>query len=448
MFASLYVCRPLLNGAEVAAWFAPQGLRSLVASDSMHCTILYSKQTMNWNRVAPDETELVVEPMRGARGMGAYAVDRRVERLGDQGAIVLRLGSESSNEGVRRLIAREAEYRAAGGSSDYPTYLPHITISFNSEGVDIAALKPFPGALRFGPERRREITSDWKPNLSKEIPVDILDKAVVARIPVIIKSKQESGGRRLVSVEASCSRNDDGSPVIDYDGDHIMQEALLKSAESFVRIGHLDIDHLSEFGERLGIADPASYVVGRPLEVTGTPDGRTIVLGEISKALDGVDVTRNKYDEFWMSLRRSPPVTWYSSVYGFPTDMVDCSAGTCGGITRYLIKAMDWRSLAFTRTPKNESVKGAATIVTAKAHLIELAKGLAQGPSGAPPIILPNSMDGVFTAAACPNCEVAKAPSLLGYRSHFTVCKGMAPGVADVCAHALMHAHNMKRALA
>lgn len=265
---------------------------------------------------------------------------------------------------------------------------------------------------------------------------DLLDRALVARIPVIVKARApEPNGRRIVEVEAS-------TETVDLDGDIVLQDALLKSAETFVATGHLDIDHLSEFGARLGIPDPASYIVGRPLEVRAGPNRTTFVEGEISRSLDGrVDPVRNRYDEFWASLRRDPPVMWFSSIYGWPTDMDDCTAGVCAhtGATRYVIKSIDWRSLAFTRAPKNTSLRSPTRVVTAKSYMLELAKAIP------PTSKLPDTV--ADAAKPCPNCEVDKAPSLLGYRRHFAVCKGYPDGMSDLLAHAMMHHHNMQRSL-
>src|ERR1700761_1769483 len=199
---------------------------------------------------------------------------------------------------------------------------------------------------------------------------DLLDKAFVLQIPTIIKAQPVAAdGRRIVEVQAS-------SEQIDADGDVVLQAGLLKSAASFVNKGHLDIDHLSEFGHRLGITDPSSYIVGRPLEVRAGPNQTTFVKGEISKSIDGVvDVARNRFDEFWMSLQRDPPVVWFSSIYGWPIDLEDFSTSkSSNGITRYLIKSLDWRSLAFTRSPKNTALDSPARIVMAKAYMSELAK--------------------------------------------------------------------------
>lgn len=268
--------------------------------------------------------------------------------------------------------------------------------------------------------------------------LDFLDRAVVARIPALVKAREpEASGRRIVSVEASTEE-------IDTDGDRILQKALLDSAASFIASGHLDIDHLSELGHRLNppIPDPASYIIGRPIDVKSASGGRTFVDGEISRSLDGIDDPRkSRADDFWLSLRRNPPAVWFASIYGFPVDLDDCTKGGClpGGPTRFLIKAIDWRSLAFTRTPKNTALKTAASIVTAKSFLADMAKAL-EGPPVSSILAVPQTMDDVYAAADCPGC---RPQDLLGYRRHFSKCKGMPVGAADILAHAMMHRRNM-----
>jgi hypothetical protein len=280
---------------------------------------------------------------------------------------------------------------------------------------------------------------------------DILDRAVVARFPVLVKARPaDSTGRRIVEVESS-------TETIDYDGDVIMQSALMGSAASFVANGHLDIDHLSEFGARMGIPDPESYIVGRPMDVGTLDGGRTFVKGEISRSLDGsFDPEKRRYDAFWASLQSDPPVRWFSSIYGFPTDLDDCQGKTCAsGATRFLIKAIDWKSLAFTRTPKNLGLTSPTRIVSAKSYLIELAKSfgnvgtlpvIMRGMEGPPiGIQLPNTMADVWAQKSCAGCGVHTAPSLLGYRSHFAKCLGFPPGASDLYAHAVMHKHAMAK---
>ena len=418
---SLYVSRKLLNGAEVARWFLNQGLPSVYVPADMHVTIVYSRQPMWWAAVPEDDAPLVIP-----------SGPTWLERLGESQVVALRFDAPVIEQ-------RHQAYRDAGASADYPTFRPHVTISAYGAGIDLRAIKPFPGALHFGPEIRKPITKDWTAGETKEVRMqDMLDKAMVARMPAIIKARpSDASGRRIVEVQASCE-------AVDFDGDVILQEALLNSAASFIATGHLDIDHLSEFGQRLGIPDPSSYIVGRPLEVRAGPNNSTFVVGEISRSIDGAfDVQRNKYDELWASLQRNPPVTWFSSVYGWPTDMDDCESGQCShsGATRYLIKAMDWRSLAFTRSPKNTALNSPTRILTAKSFLAELAKSMP------PSMALPNSMPDAVAASMCKSCGVHAVPSLLGYRQHFAKCMGYPPEAADLLGHALMYKCAMDRSL-
>src|ERR1700743_2718026 len=106
----------------------------------------------------------------------------------------------------------------------------------------------------------------------------MLDDAVIVDFPILIKAATTAEGRRMIEVEAS-------SEECDSEGDVILQKALLGSAKSFVRTGH--IDHISEMGERMGIPNPESYIIGHPTEVKDIGGGRTSVVAEIMRSKDG-----------------------------------------------------------------------------------------------------------------------------------------------------------------
>lgn len=303
-------------------------------------------------------------------------------------------------------------------------------------------------------------------------PANNYADAFVADIPCIVKAK-EVGGKRMIEVQAS-------SEELDAEGDIIAQGALLGGAAEFVKSGHLDIDHISELGPRMGIPNPESYIIGRPTEVKDMGSGKTSVVGEIRRAMNGLhDPNLNKFDAFWDSMQSDPPILWRASVYGFPKGgMVDdCREVSCtSGAKRFHIKGMSWRSLALTRNPVNESLTGYAKIVTAKAY-IELMKA---ANSMAPPDIRPfdsqdsgpcvgepcghgdkaNSFMGGGAGAAiamseprslmdalgqyhghmkseCPHTEGMN--TTMGFKSHFQICCGMSADLADLYAHALMH---------
>ena len=300
--------------------------------------------------------------------------------------------------------------------------------------------------------------------------------AVLLDIRAIIKAETTADGRRLVSVEAS-------SEDVDSQGDVVLQSALLNSSASFIASGHLDIDHISELGDRLGIPNPLSYIVGQPLEVRDLGGGRTEVLGEISRHPDGShDPNTRQYDAFWESLQAVPSVRWRASIFGYPiAEMVeDCQNKACStGATRFVIKGIDWRSLAFTRNPINTSLNGFAKIISAKSHVEALIKsrvlykqtqtlapgsadGVAAIPDNVPPMHnassvpvvptlgqripmdLPKGMDELvgqherhIASGDCPHGDTF--PSTMGFSRHFSECCGADPQVAEIHARALMH---------
>ncbi|MDA8119331.1 MAG: hypothetical protein M0Z85_04610 [Gammaproteobacteria bacterium] len=313
-----------------------------------------------------------------------------------------------------------------------------------------------------------------------------MEKAFVIDIPVLIKSRMDKG-RRLVEVEAS-------NEEADGEGDVILQKALLDSAEAFIKRGHIDIDHISEIGHRLSppVKDPSSFIIGRPIEVKDLGHGRTGVVSEIYRAKDGVSRPEiNRYDAFWESLQSPTPTPWRASIYGFPLagEVEDCTRAVCPtGASRWLVKGIDWRSLAFTRNPVNDSITGYAQIVTAKSWVGALIKAQALTKIADAGSQLPTAMMGAETmndsfahemtpqtgtdlgaslpvigmsegATAQTPCSLSRAalwseytqhiqgncPYCLGtvnvatLRAHYMRCDGVAEPMADILALALMH---------
>lgn len=305
--------------------------------------------------------------------------------------------------------------------------------------------------------------------------------ALIVSMPAIVKAHTDSSGRRLIEVDASCEDRDS-------EGDVIEQKALLDSADTFIKNGHIDIDHISELGARYGIPNPESYVIGRPREVKDYGGGHTGVMWECMRAPDGHDAKKNRFDMFWDSLQTEPPMRWQASIYGFPMPdaVVDCrDKGSCeSGATRFHIKALDWRSLAMTRTPVQTNLHGYAKVVSAKSWLGALVKSgaitqppnipsadmrpgangypydaptIAQTEPQLPPIA---ALSPVFPLSAsdpniprnmadlvgqwhthisrdCPHSQGLS--TTLGFKAHFENCCGIPSHVSDILAHALMH---------
>jgi len=137
---TLYAYRPLKNADQVISW-AKQYFETVIVPEEMHVTVAYSKMVFDWSDLDPDLNDVRV---------GADT-RRSVVPLGDEGAVVLKFKSDEITKCWQRLID-------AGASWDYPSYQPHVTLTFSGEGVDLDEIKPYTGELIFGPEVFREIT--------------------------------------------------------------------------------------------------------------------------------------------------------------------------------------------------------------------------------------------------------------------------------------------------
>ena len=153
--SSLYVRRDLQNVQAFTAWAEAQGFAEV--SDELHVTVLYSKTAVDWAEMGRDARGLVVAP-GGVRGL---------EQLGDEGAVTLHFESA-------KLAERHDEMVEAGGSHDYDSYIPHVTINLLGTIPDNAT--PYMGELVFGPEifekidKTKEFDEDKHPRVPAGSP--------------------------------------------------------------------------------------------------------------------------------------------------------------------------------------------------------------------------------------------------------------------------------------
>lgn len=125
-----YICRPLLNSDEVLDWAESQGIGNLLSWQDIHVTVAYSRR--------PVETTLSILP-REILLIGK----RAVKRMGS----VIALQFESPV-----LLARFQELRELGATWDYPSYIPHVTVSKGDPGLILEKIEPYRGSLVFGEE--------------------------------------------------------------------------------------------------------------------------------------------------------------------------------------------------------------------------------------------------------------------------------------------------------
>lgn len=154
----LYISRKLspASARKVLAWAKAQGIPGLLPADELHTTVLYSKQPVDWFEMA-DEWEGGQDLTIAAGG------PRKVEKLGDQGAIVLRFSSQ-------RLAWRHNDLVDRGASHDFAEYLPHLTVGYappagpdqpDEAGFNPESVEPYTGDLVFGPEEFAPIDDGW-----------------------------------------------------------------------------------------------------------------------------------------------------------------------------------------------------------------------------------------------------------------------------------------------
>lgn len=169
--APLYIYRSLKSSAALLRWAKAQGIPNIVAPAELHTTVLYSREPVDWFDLSEGweyKSELVV-------GEGGA---RKVERF-DNGAIVLRFASEDLEWSHRRKINK-------GASHDYPEYLPHVTIGYDTDGTfKVDEVEAFVGELRFGPEMFEPINDDWAPDL-EPIEFTARDEEAIDRIAAMI----------------------------------------------------------------------------------------------------------------------------------------------------------------------------------------------------------------------------------------------------------------------
>ena len=321
-------------------------------------------------------------------------------------------------------------------------------------------------------------------------------KAIAIDFDVVIKSSVQDG-RRIIEFECS-------NEAVDLEGDCIVQKALMDSKDSFLKSGHLDLEHYSEIGDRLDppIPNPASYIIGKPLQVLDLGGGRTGIIGEITRSADGsFHPELYQYDAIWDAINRRPPVEYRASIYGYPIPeaVTDCTQSSCThGATRYLVKGIDWRSTALCRRPMNDKIRGYVRVVSQKSFTDAISRSNQFwpdgsdifGPDSAEPMLasmvggLPGSVGGSAiqandsltqnggvvheSAPTAPNCPASidemwgeyqrhilrdcpaydmSVGNTLGFlRDHYMQCRGLPFDKADILAHAMLYLIKRERA--
>lgn len=210
---TLYLSRPLINGGELVDWAKQQGFKTTMPPEAMHTTLAYSKAPFEWDQIG-----LVANPHTSEGG------DRSVQPLGDGGAVVLKFDDPI-------LSQRWAGIHAAGASSDFSSFTPHVTLSWDAADVDLSKVEPFTGPLQFGPEVAAPLDPDWQSRM--------IEKARSARV---IKVNLQHGIVFGWAIVCKIDGEDYYDLNIDADGEivpeNVTENAMLASAVQFAGETH------------------------------------------------------------------------------------------------------------------------------------------------------------------------------------------------------------------
>ena len=145
MLKPIYISRKVLNANEITSWARAQGFRNVVEDDDMHVTIAYSTEPVNHRDFKP-VTGIINNKTTGGR---------ELKLLGEKSdTLVLVIVS-----GL--LKAEWDECKEKGCSWSWPTYVPHVTLAYNSPLTNKTDIEPFEGTVRLGPQIIEDLNLDW-----------------------------------------------------------------------------------------------------------------------------------------------------------------------------------------------------------------------------------------------------------------------------------------------
>lgn len=143
---SLYISRQIGNPQEVLNHYRKQGVENLEAAGDLHVTIVHSREPVEWMKLpadwSSDQTGRIKLPPGGPR---------ETEKFGPQhDVLVLTFAAE-------QLQWRNADLIAAGCSTDWSDYAPHVTLAKIGADVDVSGIAPYTGRILLGPEIWSEV---------------------------------------------------------------------------------------------------------------------------------------------------------------------------------------------------------------------------------------------------------------------------------------------------
>lgn len=181
----LYGYRPVMNAEALHKWASDQGFDTALHPDDMHVTVVFSKDAFS------SELTSVAESDDNIASWGQIIVrggKRSVEPLGDKGAVVLKI--ENSE-----LVREHLSFRDRGASWDFPTYMPHITITYS--GMPAGDIEPFGGDIILGAMRVKPMNAEWVDDIREVSVKSVASKSMQHKslsIPFELKREPDADG--------------------------------------------------------------------------------------------------------------------------------------------------------------------------------------------------------------------------------------------------------------
>jgi Protein of unknown function (DUF935) len=227
----LYVYRSLKNTKEVLAWAKEQGFTSTLPATDLHVTICFSKHPVDWFKMGS---------AWGTEGGGLIIAPggaRVVATLGENATVLMFSSAD--------LEWRHENMVDAGASWDFPSYHPHVTISYDGAPADLSAVEPYTGKLVFGPEIFEPLGDDWQAGLSEVSFAEMVAGDVVDQIAADLLA--EHGWKPLSAQMSAVLRAIEAS-----DTPEQLDEELLKTLDPAERETLTQILARATFAARIG----------------------------------------------------------------------------------------------------------------------------------------------------------------------------------------------------
>lgn len=152
MANTLYVRRNVLNADEIIAWAKSVGFETTLQAHDMHVTVCYSKAAVDWATLSPLQDTLEI------------TADCTLDWFGDDNDVAVLSFTDHA------LALRHQEFRKVGATWGWPTYTPHVTISWHA--TEAIAPEPYRGRIVLGPEVFQKIKEKWSASVTEDSDFD------------------------------------------------------------------------------------------------------------------------------------------------------------------------------------------------------------------------------------------------------------------------------------